>query len=674
MFRIITILLILIFAVTAFSQTVSVTFNINASTVNDYRWADSTAVVQVRGGIWREGATSHNQDILKWGADSQVFTNVGGDYWTATVAFPDSFVGDRIDWKVGATLTNLDGTTSDFWEDHGDRGLFALPDHDTTLAMAYVSADAPPYTPSDSIDVYFRVDMQVPTAAGEFDPATNSKMLSMVGAFPGPDGADNMWNPGHYTLKRNGTSDFWSFHLKLDPTGAPYDSVQYRFHNNGTEWNGMSENVQGHGMFPTNENRGVSIGTNDTTIEWHWWNDVPAVGFTGADTVDISFTADLSRAIANFGFTPGDTVVVRMGYENSADAIYETKPLEKVGLGNTYGIDTTIVTEVGEQLYYRYYLIKYGNDQKETFYDFTSPVTGNPAESRRVDITGKTVTVVDNETDISSLRRQPIFPNNEKTTDTTTVVFTCDLRPAYYQVKAGSTLDDIQASFDITPALVDSIMKWGVRMNGPATGDWQSWGFTLDEDTTRIMFDDGTHGDEVAGDSIYSITIGYPAGTTKGREFKFGVRGGDNEGGYGNNHVENIDDSEDIIYIRSQFGSIDPLFYSSWDYQNQMPTGIENGGTIVPTNFSLEQNYPNPFNPETNIKFNLPKSGKVNLVIYNILGQKIKTLFNGNLQAGIHSYKWKGLNDQGIRVPSGIYFYRIETKGHTDIKKMVLVK
>ena len=110
MFKIITIILLLIFALTAYAQTVSVTFNINTSTMNDYRLADSTASIQVRGGIWRN--EGHNQEILSWNAESEEFTNIGGDYWTATVAFPDSFIGDRIDWKVGATLTNLDETTS----------------------------------------------------------------------------------------------------------------------------------------------------------------------------------------------------------------------------------------------------------------------------------------------------------------------------------------------------------------------------------------------------------------------------------------------------------------------------------------------------------------------------------------------------------------------------------
>lgn len=680
--RLLIVVFILIFAVTAYTQSVSVTFNINASTVNDFRWADSTAVVQVRGGIWRNEA--HNQDVLSWNAASEEFTNIGGDYWSATVVFPDSFVGDRVDWKVGATLTNLDQTTSDFWEDHSNRE-FILPDQDTTLGLAYVSADAPPYTPSDSVDLYFRVNMSENT---DFDQESGTPILSIVGHFPGPDGADNIWSPGTYPLEREGESDFWSFHLKL--AQGYIDTVEnikfddtwpesargmhmYRFAL-GTDWNN-TENLGGK-YWPGNENRIIYLKntSTDTTIAWKWWNDSPALGFTGEDTVDISFTANLSKAIENYGFTPGDTVVVRMGYENSAATIYETKPMEKVGFGNTYGVDTTIVAEIGTELFYSYYMIKYGEEQKETFYDFTSPVTGPSAERRRVEITSSDIEIVDDQTDIASLRRQPLFPNNSLTQDSTTVVFTCDLRPAYYQVKAGSTLDDIQAGYDITPDDLDNIMTWGVRINGPATGDWAAWGINLEEDEDRTMYDDGTHGDEVAGDSIYSITIGYPAGTTKGREFKFGVRGGDNEGGYGNNHHENIDDSDEIIYVRSQFGSIDPLFYDAWDYPNQRPTVLEKLETEIPNTFALNQNYPNPFNPVTNITFQLPKSTDVNLVIYNILGQKIKRLVSKKLQAGTYSYKWNGLNEHGIRVPSGVYFYRIDTKDNIDIKKMVLVK
>jgi hypothetical protein len=658
-----------------------VTFKINTSTMNDYRWTDSTAVIQARGGIRIPGG--HDQTVLKWNDSSPEFTNDGGEYLSTTVAFPDSFIGDTLDWKIGATLTNLDGTPTDFWENYaGNRGEFPLPDHDTTLALAYVSATEPPYTPSDSVDLYFRINMAENT---DFDQETGTPVLSMVGHIP-------EWNPGAHPLTREGDSDFWSLHLKL--AQGYIDTVEnikfdagwpesargmhmYRFAL-GAGWDN-TENLNGK-YWDGNENRVIYLKntTKDTTIAWKWWNDAAAKGFEGNDTVHVTFNADMTAAIENYGFTAGDTVIVRMGYENSADAIYETVKLEKSGLGAKYAVDTTIVTTVNadHDLYYSYYIIKFGNDQKETFYDFSNSEAGAAAERRRVKVTSKELVVSDIETDPLSLRRQPLFPNNTPLLDTVTVVFTCDLRPAWYQVNAGSTLKDIQGVFDVAPIDLDSIMtKWGVRINHQPTDDWIGWGFTLQDDIIRTMHDDGTHGDKVAGDSIYSVTFGYSACTTKGREFKFGIRGGDNEGGYGNNHVENIDDSDEIIYVESQFGSIDPVFYSTWDYENQRPvTSIGVAGLNLPKHYKLDQNYPNPFNPNTRISYQLPNTGKVSLVIYNVLGQKVRTLFEGNANAGTHYHVWNGRDNFGSKVATGVYFYKLEAEGFTAIKKMVLVK
>ena len=79
----------------------------------------------------------------------------------------------------------------------------------------------------------------------------------------------------------------------------------------------------------------------------------------------------------------------------------------------------------------------------------------------------------------------------------------------------------------------------------------------------------------------------------------------------------------------------------------------------IPKKFSLNQNYPNPFNPETTIKYELPKTSKVKLQIFNILGQKIKTLVDEEKQPGYYSVKWNGINDYGVKVSSGIYIYRL---------------
>ncbi|HES59080.1 MAG TPA: T9SS type A sorting domain-containing protein, partial [Caldithrix sp.] len=109
-------------------------------------------------------------------------------------------------------------------------------------------------------------------------------------------------------------------------------------------------------------------------------------------------------------------------------------------------------------------------------------------------------------------------------------------------------------------------------------------------------------------------------------------------------------------------------------YQDYLETDIRDGNSGLAKQYALQQNYPNPFNPETTISFNIPIAGKVKLVVYNILGQKIKTLINTDINAGKHLFKWNGVNENGVKVPSGVYFYKIDAGKFTDIKKMVLVK
>ena len=89
----------------------------------------------------------------------------------------------------------------------------------------------------------------------------------------------------------------------------------------------------------------------------------------------------------------------------------------------------------------------------------------------------------------------------------------------------------------------------------------------------------------------------------------------------------------------------------------------------LPTNIVLKQNYPNPFNPTTNIEFFIPESGNLAIEIYNIIGQKVSTLINGNFAAGYHTVEFDGSN-----LASGIYIYSLRTEGHVISKKMQLIK
>lgn len=90
--------------------------------------------------------------------------------------------------------------------------------------------------------------------------------------------------------------------------------------------------------------------------------------------------------------------------------------------------------------------------------------------------------------------------------------------------------------------------------------------------------------------------------------------------------------------------------------------------------FKLHQNFPNPFNPSTTISFDITNSGYVQLEIYNMLGQKVRTLVNQNLQHGSHSATWDGRTDTGLQVPSGVYFYVLRAGDITGTKSMMLVK
>lgn len=93
----------------------------------------------------------------------------------------------------------------------------------------------------------------------------------------------------------------------------------------------------------------------------------------------------------------------------------------------------------------------------------------------------------------------------------------------------------------------------------------------------------------------------------------------------------------------------------------------------LPPNFSLEQNYPNPFNPTTTISYLIDKPGYVNLTIYNITGQRVRTLVDGYRSNGSHITIWNGLDERGGSLAAGIYFYRLRSGDQIQSRKMLLV-
>ncbi|MGB5846848.1 MAG: alpha/beta hydrolase-fold protein [Ignavibacteriaceae bacterium] len=130
-------------------------------------------------------------------------------------------------------------------------------------------------------------------------------------------------------------------------------------------------------------------------------------------------------------------------------------------------------------------------------------------------------------------------------------------------------------------------------------------------------------------------------------------------------------------YSGSHFNQLPDRFAISLTFlvSVMIPTTVESSLlNSRPGSFILYQNYPNPFNPTTTISYQLPGTANVKIILYNVLGQKIKTLVNEELNAGYHEVIWKSTNEYGSKVTSGTYIYRMQTGDFVDTKKLILLR
>lgn len=111
------------------------------------------------------------------------------------------------------------------------------------------------------------------------------------------------------------------------------------------------------------------------------------------------------------------------------------------------------------------------------------------------------------------------------------------------------------------------------------------------------------------------------------------------------------------------------MYYKRFNGSAASPMGLISNNSELPNVYSLNQNYPNPFNPVTKINFNVPKQGFVSLKVFDVLGREVRTLVNEIQEPGSYSVDFNG-----TALTSGVYFYRLESNGFVDIKKMTLIK
>jgi hypothetical protein len=134
--------------------------------------------------------------------------------------------------------------------------------------------------------------------------------------------------------------------------------------------------------------------------------------------------------------------------------------------------------------------------------------------------------------------------------------------------------------------------------------------------------------------------------------------------------IQLTNNNVDSIHVLMSYGADNQV-----SILNSIQQDIRNS---IPRDWMLYQNYPNPFNPTTTIEFDVPEmTGKIPraaIQIFNILGQHIMTIERGIHDAGRYSVMWDGKNDNGVRVSSGVYFYRLLAGDYVSTKKMVMLK
>lgn len=126
------------------------------------------------------------------------------------------------------------------------------------------------------------------------------------------------------------------------------------------------------------------------------------------------------------------------------------------------------------------------------------------------------------------------------------------------------------------------------------------------------------------------------------------------------------DNAEDVLFETDKMGSIQVILA-----RREVLNEIEKG---IPNTFALAQNYPNPFNSSTSIRYQLPVKSDVQILIFDLMGRQVKTLYKGVQNAGYHSLEWNGLSDDNRLLPSGVYFYRMVSSDFQATEKMIYLK
>jgi hypothetical protein len=192
-----------------------------------------------------------------------------------------------------------------------------------------------------------------------------------------------------------------------------------------------------------------------------------------------------------------------------------------------------------------------------------------------------------------------------------------------------------------------------------------------------LIFTGGSGG--TVGASGYMITV-----SASGRVLAFSMSGAEIDPGDAvliNLEATYADSENPPMEINLDFcvedcdGAISDGDANSLDVETTAASFLDNGDEISLIEFSLNENYPNPFNPSTTIGYSIANPSNVEIVVYDMMGREINSLFSGYQEsAGHYSVVWNGFTDDGLEASAGVYIYKMTAGDFTQTSKMLLVK
>jgi len=258
-----------------------------------------------------------------------------------------------------------------------------------------------------------------------------------------------------------------------------------------------------------------------------------------------------------------------------------------------------------------------------------------------------------------------IFPKKPALTEDVKILF---------QVNMTNALNRrLTTAVPIDPSSLQYVgLKGQDSVLGYWTGEWTDQD-TVNTDTTNasliVLNDSGINGDKSAGDYVWSGYVTFKAGTVGGPTlYKYGARypGADTVDSFHPLDNEFKSNSELNHVVNIKVGGVTEVYNY---FGNATITSVQRVDASVPEKFELCQNFPNPFNPSTTIRYSVPVAGKVCVKVFNLLGEEVRTLYNGEQNAGVYEVTFDASS-----LASGTYFYRLTTGESSMTKKMILIK